>query len=143
MNMSGFETASAALAVIQLTKHTVMALVKLLHDFNEAGSRLFEIAGDFDCFQRRLQVWLATWFTNQEADDERVKAVWGEIGGGSIMYQLSGIHYDCQRFALLMAKLLGQTHTKQFNLQRQLFETRILELPENKKEVRLPQLLIL
>lgn len=136
--MSGFETASAALAVIQFTKHTVTALVKLLRDFNEAGAQLFEIAGDFDCFQGRLQVWIATWCITQEADDELVRAVWGEIGSGSIMYQLSSILHDCKRFALLMAKLLGQTHTREISIQRQLFETRILELPENKKEVRLP-----
>lgn len=135
--MSGFETASAALAVIQFTKHTVSALVKLLRDFNDAGPRLFEIAGQFDCFQGRLQVWLAMWCINQEADEERVRAVWGETGGGSIMYQLSSIDHDCERFALLMAKLLGQKHVKEFNIQRQPFKTRILELPESKKKVRL------
>lgn len=141
VSMSGFETASAALAVVQFTKHTVTALVQLLRDFNEAGPRLVEIAREFDCFEWRLQVWRDTWFIDgdsQEAEYELVRAVWGESGGGSIMSQLASIDHDCKKFALLMAKRLGQPHLVQFNLQRQLFETRILELPENRNEVRLP-----
>lgn len=48
--MSGFETVFAALGVIHLTKLTIGGFCQLLKDYRDAGPRLFEIAGDFNCF---------------------------------------------------------------------------------------------
>lgn len=136
VTMSGFETVAAAFGVIHLAKLTVNGLYQLLRDYKDAGNRLFEIVEDFDCFQWRLDLWSRTWHigqTSPESEEAHVKALWSDTGARFIVVQLASIDEGCRRFTRLMAKLMGDEHLKEQNLQNQLLESRIIELPQNAK----------
>lgn len=139
--MSGFDTVSAALGVIHLAKITISGLCQLLKDYRDAVPRLFEIAGEFDCFQWRLNVWSQTWrisSVSPENAEVYIKALWSEVGAKRIMMQLKNIDEDCRRFTRLMASLMGDRHLKEHDLQNQLFQARILDIPDEKDKVRYP-----
>lgn len=133
--MSGFETVAAALGIVQLAKHTISGLCQLLREYNVAGALLFEMAGDFDCFQWRLNVWSEMWHLVPNRNSSHAKLLWGETGADKLAMQLASIDECCRQFTKLMASLMGLKHLAEYNLQSQLFAARLLDSSDEKSKV--------